>query len=156
MVELKVQKNVPATMRDGTTLMSDVYRPAEGGPYPILLARLPYGKDRRAEWDVLGPLKAAGAGYIVVVQDVRGRYRSEGRFVPFVREYEDGYDTVEWAATLPGSDGTVGMHGLSYFGKTQWHATVMRPPSLKSMAPVQTWGNHLNGVQMRGGVQDSA
>jgi len=154
MVELKVQKNVPATMRDGTTLMSDVYRPAEGGPYPILLARLPYGKDRRAEWDVLDPLKAAGAGYIVVVQDVRGRYRSAGTFVPFVREYEDGYDTVEWAAKLPGSDGTVGMHGLSYFGKTQWHAAVMRPPSLKSMAPVQTWGNHLNGVQMRGGVQE--
>jgi uncharacterized protein len=89
-----------------------------------------------------------------VLQDVRGRYRSEGKFVPFVREYEDGYDTVEWAASLPNSNGSVGMHGLSYFGKTQWQAAVMRPPSLKSMIPVQTWGNHLNGVQMRGGVQE--
>jgi uncharacterized protein len=149
-----VQKNVPATMRDGATLMSDVYRPAEGGPYPVLLARLPYGKDLAFGTSVLDPIKAAAAGYIVVVQDVRGRYRSEGRFVPFVREYEDGYDTVEWAASLPGSSGSVGMHGLSYLGKTQWHAAVTRPPSLRSIAPVQTWGNHLNGVQMRGGVQE--
>jgi uncharacterized protein len=149
-----VERDVPATMRDGATLMSNVYRPAGGGPYPVLLARHPYGKDLTFGTSMLDPLKAATAGYIVVVQDVRGRYRSEGKFVPFVREYEDGYDTVEWAAGLPGSDGSVGMHGLSYFGKTQWHAAVMRPPSLKSMAPAQTWGNHLDGVQMRGGVQE--
>ncbi|MDP9480000.1 MAG: CocE/NonD family hydrolase, partial [Actinomycetota bacterium] len=59
-----------------------------------------------------------------------------------------------WAARLPGSNGSVGMYGLSYFGKTQWQAAVMRPPSLKSMVPGITWGNHLNGVQMRGGVQE--
>lgn len=141
-------------MRDGTTLMSNVYRPADDGRYPVLLARLPYGKDLPLGTAMLDPVKAAGAGYIVVVQDVRGRYRSGGKFVPFVREYEDGYDTVEWAAKLPGADGTVGMYGLSYFGKTQWHAAVMRPPSLKSMVPALTWGNHLNGVQMRGGVQE--
>ena len=141
-------------MRDGATLMSDVYRPAESGPYPVLLARLPYGKDISFGTSILDPIKAAAAGYIVVLQDVRGRYRSEGKFVPFVREYEDGYDTVEWAASLSDSNGSVGMHGLSYFGKTQWHAAVMRPPSLESMVPVQTWGNHLNGVQMRGGVQE--
>jgi putative CocE/NonD family hydrolase len=152
--EVVVQGDVPATMRDGTVLMSNVYRPAEGGPYPVLLARHPYGKDLSSSTSMLDPTKAAAAGYIVVVQDVRGRYRSGGEFVPFVREYEDGYDTVEWAASLPGSDGSVGMHGLSYFGKTQWHAAVMRPPSLRSMAPAQTWGNHLNGVQMRGGVQE--
>ena len=149
-----VRGNVPATMRDGATLMSNVYRPAEGGTYPVLLARHPYGKDLSSGTSMLDPIKAAAAGYIVVEQDVRGRYRSEGGFTPFVKEYEDGYDTVEWAASLPGSDGSVGMHGLSYFGKTQWHAAVMRPPSLKSMAPAQTWGNHLNGVQMRGGVQE--
>jgi hypothetical protein len=141
-------------MRDGVTLMSNVYRPAAGGPYPVLLARLPYGKDLPLGTSFLDPVKAAGAGYIVVVQDVRGRYRSEGKFVPFVREYEDGYDTVEWAASHPKSNGSVGTYGLSYFGKTQWHAAVMRPPSLKSMAPALTWGNHLNGVQMRGGVQE--
>jgi uncharacterized protein len=152
--EVVVRGNVPARMRDGTTLMSNVYRPAEDGPYPVLLTRHPYGKDLSSSTSMLDPIKAAAAGYIVVVQDVRGRYRSEGKFVPFVREYEDGYDSVEWAAGLPGSDGSVGMFGLSYFGKTQWHAAVMRPPSLGSMAPAQTWGNHLGGVQMRGGVQE--
>src|SRR3712207_8162120 len=65
------------------------------------------------------------------------------------------YDTVEWAAGLPGSDGRVGMFGLSYFGKTQWQAAVTRPPSLRSMVPGITWGNHLNGAQTRGGVQRS-
>jgi putative CocE/NonD family hydrolase len=154
MVEILLQKNVPAKMRDGTTLMSNVYRPAGDGDYPVLLTRLPYGKDLPSDGAVLDPVRAAEAGYIVVVQDVRGRYRSEGKFVPFVKEYEDGYDTVEWAAKLPRSDGSVGMYGLSYFGKTQWHAAVMRPPSLKSMVPGLTWGNHLNGVQMRGGVQE--
>jgi len=141
-------------MRDGTTLMSNVYRPTDGDGYPVLLTRLPYGKDLFLDGLVLDPVTAAESGYIVVVQDVRGRYRSEGEFVPFVAEYEDGYDTVEWAADLPGSNGSVGMYGLSYFGKTQWHAAVMRPPSLKCMVPGLTWGNHLNGVQMRGGVQE--
>ncbi len=155
--EIRIQKNVPAEMRDGTTLMSNVYNPAgdgADGEYPVLLTRLPYGKDLPLGTSYLDPVKAAEAGYIVVVQDVRGRYASEGKFTPFVKEYEDGYDTVEWAAKLPGSNGRVGMYGLSYFGKTQWHAAVMQPPSLKSMAPGITWGNHLNGVQMRGGVQE--
>jgi putative CocE/NonD family hydrolase len=152
--EITIQKNVPATMRDGITLMSDVYRPAGEGEYPVLLTRLPYGKDRPRDPTYFDPVKAAGAGYIVVVQDVRGRYASEGEFVPFASEHEDGYDTVEWAAGLPGSDGRVGMFGLSYYGKTQWQAAVMRPPSLKSMVPGITWGNHLNGAQMRGGVQE--
>src|SRR3712207_9454844 len=92
-------------MRDGATLMSDVYRPAGEGEYPVLLTRLPYGKDRPRDPTYFDPIKAAGAGYVVVVQDVRGRYASEGEFVPFVSEYEDGHDTVEWAAGLPGSDG---------------------------------------------------
>ena len=153
-MQVLIEKDVPAEMRDGVTLMSNVYRPYGRRSIPVLLARHPYGKDLTFGTSMLDPIKAAAAGYIVVVQDVRGRYRSEGKFVPFVREYEDGYDTVEWAAGLPGSDGSVGMYGLSYFGKTQWHAAVMRPPSLKSMAPAQTWGNHLDGVQMRGGVQE--
>ena len=126
-------------MHNGTVLISNVYGPAGGSPYPVLLARHPYGKDISSGTSMLDPIKAAKAGYIVVVQDVRERYRSGGGFVSFVGEYEDGYDTVEWAASLPGSDGSVGMHGLSYFGKTQWHAAAMRPPSLRSMAPAQTW-----------------
>jgi uncharacterized protein len=153
-IKVLIEKNVPAGMRDGTTLMSDVYRPTESGKYPVLLTRLPYGKDFRPDPGYFDPIRAALAGYVVVVQDVRGRYRSEGEFEPFVGEFEDGYDTVEWAAKLPGSDGSVGMYGLSYFGKTQWQAAVMRPPSLRSMVPGLTWGNHLGGVQMRGGARE--
>src|SRR5215212_1458563 len=152
--EVTVQTDVPAQMRDGTTLMSNVYRPAAGGRYPVLLARMPYGKDLPFNSTYLDPVKAARRGYIVAIQDVRGRYASEGRFTPFVHEFEDGYDSVEQAAKLPGSSGSVGMIGLSYLGKTQWHAAVMQPPSLMSMAPGQTWGNHLNGAQMRGGARE--
>ncbi len=150
--EVLIQHNVPAAMRDGTTLMSNVYRPATRGEYPVLLTRLPYGKDSSADTTYFDPVRAARRGYLVVVQDVRGRYASEGRFTPFVREFEDGHDSVEWAAKLPGSNGSVGMFGLSYFGKTQWDAATTQPPSLKSMAPGQTWGNYLNGVQWRGGA----
>ena len=152
--EIVVQGDVSAVMRDGTALMSNVYRPVSGGPYPVLLTRLPYGKDLSADTTYFDPMKAARRGYLVVVQDVRGRYASEGKFTPFIREFEDGHDSVEWAAKLPGSNGDVGMFGLSYFGKTQWHAAVTQPPSLRSIAPGQTWGNHLNGVQMRGGAQE--
>ena len=84
--EMIVQKNVPARMRDGTTLMSDVYRPADDGEYPVLLTRLPYGKDLPRDPTYFDPVKAVRDGYIVVVQDVRGRYASEGEFVPFVSE----------------------------------------------------------------------
>jgi putative CocE/NonD family hydrolase len=152
--EVTVQTDVPAQMRDGTTLMSNIYRPASGDGYPVLLARLPYGKDLPLNTTYLDPIRAARRGYIVAIQDVRGRYASEGKFTPFVREFEDGYDSVEWAAQLPGSAGVVGTVGLSYLGKTQWHAAVMQPPSLGSMVPGQTWGNHLNGAQMRGGARE--
>ena len=148
--DVTVQTDVPALMRDGTTLMSNVYRPAAGGEYPVLLARTPYGKDLPFNAAYLDPVRAARRGYIVAVQDVRGRYASEGKFTPFVREYEDGYDAVEWAARLPRCSGTVGMAGLSYLGKAQWHAAVMQPPSLRSMAPGQTWGNNLNGTSKIG------
>jgi len=129
--EITVQKNVSAEMRDGTTLVTDVYRPAENGEYPVLLTRLPYGKDQSINPEYMNPIKAAQHGYIVILQDVRGRFDSEGAWYPFVNEFEDGYDAVEWTAGLPGSNGKVGMYGASYPGMTQWQAAVMRPPALK-------------------------
>ena len=152
--EILIQKDVPAGMRDGTTLVADVYRPAGDGEYPVLLTRQPYGKQLPTTTNYLNAIKAAQHGYIVAIQDVRGRFGSEGDWNPSVYEFEDGYDSVEWAAKLPGSNGTVGMYGASYFGMTQWQAAVMRPPSLKSMAPGITWGNYLNGSQFRGGVRE--
>lgn len=154
MHEILIQKNIPATMRDGIILMSNVYRPADGGPYPILLTRMPYGKDLPRDFTYFDPVRVAENGYIVVVQDVRGRFASEGEFGAFPQEIDDGHDSVEWAAKLPDSDGNVGMWGLSYFGKTQWHAAATQPPSLKSIVPGQTWGNHLNGASLRGGAQE--
>jgi uncharacterized protein len=155
--EITIQKNVPAKMRDGVNLMADVYRPggeASDGEYPVLVTRQPYGKNLPIATGYMDAAKAAEHGYIVVIQDVRGRFASEGEWNPSVYEFEDGYDTVEWAAGLPGSNGRVGMYGASYFGMTQWQAAVMQPPSLKSMAPGITWGNFLNGAQYRGGVRE--
>lgn len=148
-----VEHDVPARMRDGTTLRADVYRPDGSGSYPVLLTRLPYGKDvfRHPGLDAL---QAAGREYIVVVQDVRGRFRSEGEWTPFQQEFEDGYDSVVWAAHLPGSDGRVAMFGGSYLGITQWSAAVTSPPGLVAMAPIITSGNQLNGMVRRGGARE--
>ncbi len=149
-----VSLHVPVPMRDGTRLRANVFRPAGDGPFPVLLTRTPYGKDFATGMLGVEPLRAVERGYIVVVQDVRGRYRSEGEWLPFLHEFEDGYDSVAWAAGLPGSDGRVAMFGGSYFGMTQWQAAVGQPPGLAAMAPSITWGNYLNGSVYRGGARE--
>lgn len=130
--EVAVERDVAVPMRDGVVLRADVYRPAEGGPYPVLVLRTPYGKHG------IHPEDRARAGYIVVCQDVRGRYQSDGTFESFVRprthDAEDGYDTVEWAARLPGSTGKVGTFGVSYNAFLQWRLAALRPPSLVAMS----------------------
>ncbi len=138
---VKVDYNVPATMRDGVTLLANVYRPDDdgAGSYPVLLTRLPYGKDLPIGSSLLDPAQAARRGYIVVVQDVRGTFSSEGAWYPFKHEHEDGLDTVAWAATLPGANGQVGMFGASYFGQTQWMAATA--PQLGAMIPTVTWAD---------------
>ncbi|MDQ6423218.1 CocE/NonD family hydrolase [Paenibacillus sp. LHD-117] len=130
-----VERDIPCSMRDGTVLYSDVYRPSQGGAYPVLLMRQPYGKTLASTVTQAHPVWYAQQGFIVVIQDVRGRGESEGEFDPFVREADDGYDAVEWAAALPGSNGHVGMYGFSYQGCTQWAAASKAPPSLKAIAP---------------------
>ena len=139
-------------MRDGTRLRANVYRPAGDGRHPVLLTRLPYGKDLPLGTQLLDPVQATRRGYAVVVQDTRGRFQSEGEFEPFRSEDVDGYDTVEWAAAQPWSDGKVGMYGASYFGQTQWAAAKLRPPSLKAIAPHITWSEPLDGTFGRGGA----
>ena len=139
-------------MRDGVVLRANVYRPAGKGRWPVLLTRLPYGKDLPLGSAVLDPVQAARRDYAVVVQDTRGRFASEGDFVPFRREAEDGVDTIAWAAAQPFSTGQVGMYGASYFGFTQWSAAVQAPPALKAMVPFVTWADPLNGVFFRGGA----
>jgi putative CocE/NonD family hydrolase len=142
--------DVPARMRDGVTLRANVYRPEGGGPWPTLLARIPYGKDGPKGW--LDPLQTAREGFMVVVQDSRGRSASGGEWMLVHSEREDGYDTVEWAAQLPGSNGRVGMYDLSYFGVAQWMAAFEQPPSLRAIAPAMSVKDPLEGGLVRGGA----
>lgn len=152
MQKVTVDFDVSALMRDGVTLRANVYRPEGSGPWPTLLARTPYGKDAHFSGYWLEPVQACRCGFMVVIQDVRGRFASEGDFDPFRSEGQDGYDTVEWAARLPGSNGRVGMFGLSYLGNTQWQAAIAQPPSLSAIAPALTWSNPMDGLLTRGGA----
>ncbi|MBV9132919.1 MAG: CocE/NonD family hydrolase, partial [Chloroflexi bacterium] len=148
-----VELDVPVPMRDGVTLRANVYRPPEG-QWPVLLTRLPYGKDLPLGSASLDPIQAVRRGYVVIVQDTRGRFASEGEWRPFELEADDGFDTVEWAARLPYADGQVGMFGVSYFGFTQWAAAIKQPPALKAIAPRITWSDALNGFAFRGGAME--
>ncbi|HEX5191825.1 MAG TPA: CocE/NonD family hydrolase [Solirubrobacteraceae bacterium] len=151
---LTITRDVPARMRDGVVLRANVYRPAAPGPWPTLLTRTPYGKDLPGASAWLDPVRAAAAGFMVVVQDVRGRFASDGGWEPFLHESSDGFDTVEWAARLPGSNGRVGMFGLSYWGNTQWLAAISQPPSLRAIAPALTWSDPDDGLLHRGGARE--
>jgi putative CocE/NonD family hydrolase len=151
-MRIGVDLDVPARMRDGTTLRANVYRPEGDGPWPTLLTRLPYGKDDQGVLQVLDPVQAARKGFMVVIQDCRGRFASEGEWIPFRFEGQDGYDTVEWAAKLPGSNGRVGMYGESYFGNTQWLAAFEQPPALAAIAPGFTWSEPMEGLFGHGGA----
>jgi len=151
--DVTVERDVPARMRDGVTLRADVYRPVEGGPYPVLLARNPYDKlTAQTGSGYYHPSWWARQGWVVVAQDCRGRFRSEGVFEPFTNEAKDGYDTVEWAARLPGSDGRVAMYGFSYPGATQLLAATKRPPSLVAVCPGMTASQYYDGWTYQGGA----
>ncbi|MEO0805090.1 MAG: CocE/NonD family hydrolase [Cyanobacteria bacterium J06643_4] len=128
--------------RDGVRLDADVYFPEGEGPFPVLLMRQPYGRAIASTIVYAHPCWYAAHGYIVVIQDVRGRGTSEGVFDLFAYEVADGEDAVNWAAQLPGSDGQVGMYGFSYQGMTQLQAAQAKPPALKTIAPAMT-GYHL-------------
>jgi len=121
--------------RDGVRLDADVYRPAEPGSYPVLLMRQPYGRAIASTICYAHPTWYAARGYIVVIQDVRGRGTSEGTFRLFYDEAHDGYDAIAWAAQLPGASGAVGMYGFSYQGTDQLLAAALAPPALKALAP---------------------
>jgi len=121
--------------RDGIRLDADVYRPDADGEFPVLLMRQPYGREIASCVVYAHPSWYAAHGYIVVVQDVRGRGTSTGEFKLFAHEIEDGEDTVNWVANLPGSNGNVGMYGFSYQGMTQLYAAIAKPPALKTICP---------------------
>ncbi len=146
--EVTVQRNVAAKMRDGVTLRADIYRPKADGKFPVLLVRTPYDKQGIMNFG----LRAAERGYVVIAQDVRGRFTSEGEWYPFKNESQDGYDTVEWAAALQYSNGKVGMFGGSYVGATQYLAAIAKPPHLAGICPTVTASNYHDGWTYQGGA----
>ena len=129
------KETISICTRDGVRLDADVYRPDAEGTFPVLLMRQPYGRSIASTVVYAHPSWYASHGYIVVIQDVRGRGTSEGEFKLFETEIEDGFDTVKWAAKLPGSNGKVGMYGFSYQGMTQLYAAAAKPPALKTICP---------------------
>lgn len=151
--QIVVEKNVSCRMRDGIILYADIYRPNQEGKFPVLLTRLPYSKDLPYySHRYLDTNRLVENGFIVIIQDVRGRFQSEGEFHPFRQEASDGYDTIEWAAGLPYSTGKVGMFGMSYYGYTQLLAATKKPPHLAAIFPAMTLNDQRNGASYRNGV----
>jgi putative CocE/NonD family hydrolase len=147
--EVVAERDVMVTMRDGVKLATDIYRPARNGvalaeKFPVILERTPYGKAQvsRSEIDVgmtaSRPRPEVAQwfvqrGYIVVYQDCRGRYGSEGEFVKYLSDGEDGFDTMAWLAAQPWCNGKVATMGLSYAGHTQGALACLNPPALAAM-----------------------
>lgn len=147
-----VQRNVPATMRDGTVLRADVYRPQEPGEYPALVQRTPYDKTVAQQITYQHPAWYARRGYVVVVQDPRGRFASDGEFHPYQDEAADSADTIAWAACLPGVNGKVATYGFSYPGANQLLGAAEGPEALVCIAPGFTGSDFYDGWTYVGGA----
>ncbi len=132
--DIRIDNRVAVPMRDGVILYADVFRPVEEGTYPVIVSRTPYSTERYPS-SYSAAVYFARRGYAYVFQDVRGRHESGGRWEPFRDDLEDGYDTIEWAAEQPWSNGKVGMEGGSYLGHVQWRAAQARPPHLVAIFP---------------------
>ncbi len=127
--QVKIEKGIAVPMRDNVKLYADIFRPDAKGKFPVILIRTPYNKERYSEYSFF-PFYAAQRGYVIIIQDIRGRYKSEGEFSPYKPDFNDGYDSVEWAASLPYSNGKIGTQGCSYLvaeysGKLQLQALLI-------------------------------
>ena len=126
--------DVKTVMRDGIKLSANVFLPAKDGRWPVILERSPYGP-KQTEWYINRALYFARRGYAYVLQDVRGRYDSEGQFHPWDQEIDDGRVSLDWCGTQQWSTGNVGMMGMSYMGLVQWLAAPTGSPYLKTIIP---------------------
>lgn len=143
MPDVIVEHDVAVPVRDGTVLRADVYRPAATGSYPVLLGRTCYGKRTWGRW--IEPERTAADGYVVVINDLRGLFASDGVANPFFDDIDDGHDVVEWCAVQPWSNGRVGMFGSSAPGFVQLLAALAQPEHLVAIAPMQTWSSFGRG-----------
>ena len=149
---ISVERNISIPMRDGVNLAGDLYRPSGSGRYPTLLQRTPYNKSGSNGIAQAYALRAAEAGYAVLVQDVRGRFNSSGEFRGFMQEQPDGFDTCAWIVEQPWANGRIGMFGNSYVGMTQWQAVLAGAPGLQAIAPVVTGADYHDGWTYQGGA----
>jgi hypothetical protein len=155
--DVVVERDFAIPMRDGVGLIADAYRPSKdgkpvAGKFPVVLIRTCYNKDTRLGIFLFDAEYFAKRGYIVVIEDVRGRYKSPGRFYHGIYEGKDGYDTIEWIAKQPWSDGKIGMTGLSYLAAVQQAAAAMGTPHLSSMFHVEAPLSYFNNGVRRGGT----
>ena len=148
---VRTDYDVLSPMRDGTLLAMDLLRPDAPGRFPVILARTPYNKVRARAGSL--PQQLARTGYVVALQDCRGRYNSDGVFDPYRQERADGFDTIEWLAEQDWCDGNIGMIGGSYAGQTQWLAACGAPTALKAIVPVAAPpGNPFLNEPLWGGI----
>lgn len=150
--EVSVDRGVRMRLSDGTHLTSDIYRTPNNGSLPVLLMRQPYGREIASTVVYAQPEYFARAGFMVVIQDVRGRGESEGDFNTFHNEAADGCETIKWAAQLDGSDGRVCMYGFSYQAYTQLAVLENKPEALVAIAPHMCAADLYNGWFYRNGI----
>jgi len=147
--DIRIERHKAVKMSDGVTLYADVYLPAAPGKYPTIVSSTPYGVQRDGAHEMF--VKLAQHGYAVVFFDVRGRYESEGKWEPFRNEAKDGYESIEWAAAQPFSNGMVATNGGSYVGHNQWAAASQAPPHLVAAFPSLASTNiYANWITMGG------
>ena len=151
MHDVTSERNVPVQLTDGVRLAADIYLP-QGipGPWPAILERTPYDKLRTDL--VLSAKYFAGHGYAVVLQDVRGRYASEGEWYPFGNEAPDGMETLAWVRAQRWCDGRVATMGLSYSSCTQTSLAAMNPPGLAAQFVSQGFHNYHTASMRQGGA----
>lgn len=153
-----IERDIAVPMRDGTLLRADVWRPDSGDRFPVLIERTPYDKATSSESNLNAGEFYAARGYVVVIQDVRGRFASEGEFYPFRDDGDgkkkDGYDTVEWAAEQSWSNGKIGTIGGSYSGVTQYRMLGSQPPHLVTQFARQSSSDYYREWVYRGGAYE--
>lgn len=139
-----VERDVFVKTKDGISLACDIYRPDVSEKLPALLIRIPYNKTAAQAYTFSHPMWYARNGYIVVAQDTRGRYKSEGEFYPLKYDGQDGNDTIQWISNLPYCNGKVGTYGYSYGGMDQLLAAITQPKNLVTSVPAFTGSDLYN------------